>query len=62
MPHIVHSAGKVKLNQTIEDARLGAVAPARHIVALARACQQNGQFVKLDAVSTVGIAGRMQRA
>jgi nucleoside-diphosphate-sugar epimerase len=59
LTHIVHAAGNVKLNQTIEEARRGAVDPARHVAELARACQRSGQFVKLDAVSTVGVAGRM---
>lgn len=57
--HIVHAAGCVKLNQSIEDARRNALEPARQLVALARACQRSGQFQKFDAVTTIGVAGRM---
>ena len=57
--HIVHSAGNVKLNQTIDEARRNALDPARRLVALARACQQQGQLRKFDAVTTIGVAGRM---
>lgn len=59
LTHVVHAAGKVKLNQSIEEARRNALEPARQIVALARACQRSGQFVKLDAVTTIGVCGRM---
>lgn len=58
--HVVHAAGNVKLNQPIEEARHSAVDSARYVAELAWACQRSGQFVKLDAVSTVGVAGRMQ--
>lgn len=56
--HIVHAAGNVKLNQTLGDARRHAVDAVRHIVALAQEAQRRGHFQKLDAVSTVGVAGR----
>jgi thioester reductase-like protein len=56
--HLVHTAGNVRLNQTLEDARRDAVDSVRHVIALARLCQQRGQLRKLDAVSTVGVAGR----
>lgn len=58
--HIVHCAGNVKLNQPLDVARASAVDSVRHVVELARACQRHGQFCKLDAISTIGVAGRMQ--
>lgn len=57
--HIIHCAGNVKLNQDIAEARRNALDPARRLVALARACQNNGQFGKFDAVTTIGVAGRL---
>lgn len=53
--HIVHSAGNVKLNQPIDDARRSAVESAHHVVTMARQCTS---FRKLEFVSTVGVAGR----
>lgn len=53
---IIHSAGNVKLNQSIEVARRNAVAPVKEILKLARSTQC---LQKLDAVSTIGVAGRM---
>lgn len=58
--HVVHSAGNVKLNRSIDDARQSAVDSARHVVAFVDACRQAGTFKKLDLVSTVGVAGRMR--
>ncbi len=58
--HIIHCAGNVKLNQSLDEARRNALDPARHLVALARTCQECGQFQKFDAVTTIGVAGRMQ--
>lgn len=57
--NLVHAAGNVKLNQSIEDARRTAVGSAQSVVDLARRCQASGQFVKLEFVSTVGVGGRM---
>jgi thioester reductase-like protein len=53
---IVHSAGNVKLNQTIEDARQNAVEPILEILKLARS---TAKLQKVDAVSTIGVAGKM---
>lgn len=58
---IVHSAGAVRMNLPIADARLSAVGSATQIVALARACQRHGQLEKLDVVSTVGVGGRLDQ-
>lgn len=57
--HVIHSAGTVKLNRTIDEARNSAVGSVKNIVAFCRHCQTSGQFTKLDYVSTVGVAGRM---
>ena len=55
--HVIHSAGSVKLNRPLDEARRYAVDPAAHIVSFVGACAQHGQFRKLDYVSTVGVAG-----
>ena len=57
--HLIHSAGNVKLNRPIEEARASAVDSARHAVSLARECMRRGVFQKLDFVSTVGVSGHM---
>lgn len=54
--HIIHCAGKVRMNLPLEDARSAAVASARNVVALARACPR---LEKIEFVSTVGVGGRM---
>ncbi len=54
--HIVHCAGKVRMNLPIEAARSAAVASARNVVELARACPG---LQKIEFVSTVGVGGRM---
>lgn len=54
--HIIHCAGKVRMNLPLEDARSAAVASARNVVALARDCPG---LVKVEFVSTVGVGGRM---
>ncbi len=53
--HVVHSAGNVKLNQSLAEARRDNLDALRHVLGLARDC---GRFAKLDHVSTVGVAGR----
>ena len=57
--HFIHSAGNVKLNQPLEEARNNTVRSARHVVDFCKCCQSHGHFSKLDAVSTIGVAGRM---
>ncbi|OYP32998.1 SDR family oxidoreductase [Rhodopirellula sp. MGV] len=54
---IVHSAGNVRLNQSIEKARQCALSPAQEILHLAK---QMPTLRKLDVVSTIGVAGRME--
>lgn len=53
--HIVHSAGNVRMNLPIEQARRSSVDSARHVIALARAC---AKLEKVELVSTVGVGGR----
>lgn len=56
--HVIHSAGNVKLNRPLEEARHSAVSAAGEIVAFVEACAPR-QFKKLEFVSTVGVAGDM---
>src|SRR5688572_710888 len=56
--HVIHSAGNVKLNRPLNEARLSAVDAVRHVLSLVAACRSIGRFAKLDYVSTVGVAGR----
>lgn len=56
--HVIHAAGNVKLNQSLKEARKDAVGSAREVTGFANACRENGQFRKLEYVSTVGVAGR----
>ena len=56
MTHIIHAAGNVRLNQTWSAAKRSAVDSARSILDFSKACQQNGQFRKLEMISTVGVA------
>ncbi len=57
--HIVHSAGNVRMNLPIEEARRCAVDSARNIVSLARDCSERGGLQKVEFVSTVGVGGRL---
>lgn len=53
--HIIHSAGNVRMNLPIEQARRSSVDAARYILALANRCPR---LVKAELVSTVGVGGR----
>ncbi len=57
--HILHCAGKVRMNLPLEAARSAAVASARNVVDLARA---SPRLEKVEFVSTVGVGGRMPGA
>jgi len=57
--HLIHSAGDVRLNRPIDQARKSAVDSARQIVSFADACAIHGTFAKLEFISTVGVAGNM---
>lgn len=56
--NIVHSAGNVKLNQSIADARASAVFAAEEVIRFARTCERSGVLPKIEHLSTVGVAGR----
>jgi hypothetical protein len=56
--HIIHAAGNVRLNQSLDEARRTAVGSVQHALEFMRECQQRGPFRKLDVVSTIGVAGR----
>jgi thioester reductase-like protein len=58
--HIIHSAGNVRMNLSLEEARRFSVGSARNIVAFGQACQSDGELQKLEFISTVGVAGRMK--
>jgi thioester reductase-like protein len=56
--HIIHSAGIVRMNLPIEEARKSSVDSARNIIALAKDCRHCGHLKKVEFVSTVGVGGR----
>ena len=56
--HIVHSAGNVRMNLPIEEARKSSVDSARNIIALAKDCRHCGHIKKVEFVSTIGVGGR----
>jgi len=60
--HLVHAAATIKLNMTPEEAHKATLVPTENIFQFIDLCRKNGQFLKLDYVSTVGIAGKMQGA
>lgn len=57
--HIVHSAGNVRMNLPIDQARHSSVDSARNIIELARRCPN---VQKVEFVSTVGVGGRTHGA
>jgi thioester reductase-like protein len=58
--HLIHCAGVVKLTQPLEEARRTAVGSAREVVEFAEAAGCEGQFRKLEFVSTIGASGRIR--
>lgn len=58
--HVVHSAGDVKLNLSLDDARKSALTSMRYILSLVERARQVGPWRKLDVVSTVGVAGKLR--
>jgi thioester reductase-like protein len=56
--HVIHCAGNVKLNMSLDDARRAAVTSTEHVLAFAEESARVGRLRKLDLVSTVGVAGR----
>ena len=57
--HIVHSAGVVRMNLPLEQARAAAVGAASGVIELARAGRAAGALRKVEYLSTVGVGGRM---
>jgi thioester reductase-like protein len=57
--HIAHSAGNVRMNLPIDQARHSSVDSARNIIELAHNCPQ---LEKVEFVSTVGVGGRTNGA
>lgn len=53
--NIIHSAGKVRMNLPLEEARSAAVGSTQNILNFSKRCPN---FNKLEFVSTVGVAGR----
>ncbi|MAE66874.1 MAG: UDP-glucose 4-epimerase [Phycisphaeraceae bacterium] len=56
--HVVHCAGNVRMNQSLDDAKRDAVGSAEQILAFCDRAAGAGAFSKLEYVSTVGVAGR----
>jgi thioester reductase-like protein len=59
--HIIHCAGNVRMNLSIEDARKCSVDSAKNVVALAKVCKKNNNLEKIEFVSTVGVGGDLSR-
>jgi thioester reductase-like protein len=57
--HIIHCAGVVRMNLSLETARQHALGAAKNVVELAHACHKHGTLQKIEFVSTVGVAGKM---
>ena len=57
--HLIHSAGNVRMNLAIDQARHSSVDSARNIIALANRCPH---LEKVEFVSTVGVGGRTRGA
>jgi len=56
--HVIHCAGTVRMNLSIEDARRSAVGSAQETVNFARRLAAAGRLRKFEYVSTVGVAGK----
>jgi len=56
--HVIHCAGTVRMNLSIEDARRSAVGSAQETVNFARELATAGRLRKFEYVSTVGVAGK----
>ncbi|MDD2336994.1 MAG: SDR family oxidoreductase [Geobacteraceae bacterium] len=57
--HIIHSAGNVRMNLSMEEARKSSVDSTSNISAFAWRCRENGILQKVEFVSTVGVGGRL---
>lgn len=56
--HVIHCAGTVRMNLSLEDARRSAVGSAQAVVDFARTLAAERRLCKLEYVSTVGVAGK----
>lgn len=56
--HVIHCAGTVRMNLSIEDARRSAVGSAQETVNFARRLAAGRRLRKFEYVSTVGVAGK----
>ncbi|MEO5654573.1 MAG: SDR family oxidoreductase [Nitrosospira sp.] len=54
--HIIHSAGNVRMNLPLEQARRSAVGSAQNVVEFSRDCTR---LEKIEFVSTVGVGGHL---
>lgn len=58
--HVIHSAGAVRMNLELEDARKSAVGSAKALLRFLTDCRQaSGSPPKTEFISTVGVGGRM---
>lgn len=61
--HLVHSAGVVRMNLPLAEARRAAVGAAQRVVEFADAARAaGGPLAKVEYISTVGVGGRMAGA
>lgn len=60
--HLIHCAGTVRMNLSIEDARRSAVGSAQETIDFARRLAIAGRLRKFEYVSTVGVAGKRSGA
>lgn len=56
--HVLHCAGTVRMNLPLEAARRSAVDSAEQTLGLARGLAKAGRLVKVEFVSTLGVAGK----
>ena len=59
LTHIVHGAAQVKLNMSREEAHRSSVSTTVHVLRLAEDCRS---LVKMEYLSTVGVAGTIEGA
>ena len=54
--NIIHSAGNVRMNLPLEEARSSAIGSAQNVVELSRSC---ARLEKIEFISTVGVGGHL---
>ncbi|MEM9446047.1 MAG: SDR family oxidoreductase [Verrucomicrobiota bacterium] len=55
--HIIHSAGHVKLSQTLSEARANSVSLLENVLSFVNDCKHH-EFKKVEYISTIGVAGK----